>query len=112
MFIGILIAIMETELEAAVVGDVLVVVVVVSVPVILLWIPTSVAVLLRITDNRFWLLSMVIPLTSIPFTILVPTPPKVDVPLNILLAKLSRNKSKSIVEEEEEEKEEKGIDDT
>jgi hypothetical protein len=111
MFIGILIAIMETELEAAVVGDVLAVVVV-SVPVILLSIPTSVAVLLRITDNRFWLLSMVIPLTSIPFTILVPTPPKVDVPLNILLAKLSRNKSKSIVEEEEEEEEEKGIDDT
>jgi hypothetical protein len=46
MFIGILIAITETELKPAVV-------VVVSVPVILLPIPPCAEVLLSITDNRF-----------------------------------------------------------
>ena len=43
------------------------------------------------------------PLTSTPSTILVPTPVKVDVPLNMLFAKLSINKLKSIAEEDEEE---------
>ena len=43
------------------------------------------------------------PLTSTPSTILVPTLAKVDVPLNMLLAKLSINILKSIVGEEEEE---------
>ena len=42
------------------------------------------------------------PLTSTPSTILVPIPAKVDVPLNMLLAKLSINILKSIVGEEEE----------
>jgi hypothetical protein len=42
-------------------------------------------------------------LTSIRFTILVPRPAKVEVPLNILFAKLSINKSISLVEEEKEE---------
>lgn len=40
------------------------------------------------------------PLTCTPSTMLVPTPAKVDVPLNMLLAKLSINIPKSIVEEE------------
>jgi hypothetical protein len=43
------------------------------------------------------------PLTSIPFTIQVPRPAKVEIPLNILFAKLSTNKSISLVEEEKEE---------
>src|SRR5919109_322339 len=43
------------------------------------------------------------PLTSTPSTILVPTPAKVDVPLNILLAKLSINNSRSAIEEMEDE---------
>jgi hypothetical protein len=35
---------------------------------------------------------------------LVPNPPKIDVPLKMLLAKLSMNNSKSIADEGEEEK--------
>ncbi len=41
------------------------------------------------------------PLTSMPSTILVPTPAKVDVPLNMLLAKLSMNIAKSIAGDDE-----------
>ena len=48
------------------------------------------------------------PLTSTPSTVLVPTPEKVDVPLNILLAKLSINILKSIGEDDDE-KEEVGM---
>ena len=42
------------------------------------------------------------PLTSTPSTILVPNAAKVDVSLNMLLAKLSINKPKSIAEKEDE----------
>ena len=57
--------------------------------------------ILPLDSNEF--LSKLMPLTSIPSTILVPTPAKVDVPLNMLLAKLSKNILKSIVGEEKEE---------
>ncbi len=41
------------------------------------------------------------PLTYTPFTMLVPTAPNVEVELNILLEKLSRNEPKSVAEEPE-----------
>ena len=95
-------AITDTEL----VDSALVVIAVVSfVKLVVLFLPDiSVDVPLSVTDNRLSLLSKLIPLTFIPFTILVPSPPKIDVPLKMLLVKLSMNNSKSIAEEGEEEK--------
>ena len=95
-------AITDTEL----VDSALVIIAVVSfVKLVVLFLPNiSVDVPLRVTNNRLPLLSKLIPLTIIPFTILVPSPPKIDVPLKMLLVKLSMNNSKSMADEGEEEK--------
>jgi hypothetical protein len=53
---------------------------------------------LSATESLLSLLSKLIPLTFMPFTRLIPTTPTKDIPLNMLLAKLSLNKPKSLTD--------------
>ena len=97
---GILVATIDTESKGFVLADVgteLLVILVVPSPVGPFGDPLSV------TDN-VPLLFKTIPLTCTPFTILVPTPPKIEDPLKMLFAKLSMNILKFISDDVESEK--------